>query len=177
VGSWRPYLPRFFLYAASYAPLHAKKSDSAHGLPAEVATTPDMTDADRAFYQPWWDRILASYGKSKRVRDRIYYAFIEAAHAREAAQRAAQAEAELTCKRAANAARMRAYRARRAAMRKETPRWPRTETSVRVALADPKNGQLANGGEGFVSKANVLRSLKAVRKAVAKAGDPEEVEG
>jgi uncharacterized protein YegP (UPF0339 family) len=42
-----------------------------------------------------------------------------------------------------------------------------------------KNGQLlANGGKGkLASMANVLRSLKAVRKAVAKAGDPEEVEG
>lgn len=42
-----------------------------------------------------------------------------------------------------------------------------------------KNGQLlANGVEGkLASMANVLRSLKAVRKAVAKAGDPEEVEG
>ena len=40
-----------------------------------------------------------------------------------------------------------------------------------------KNGQLlANGGEGFASKANVVRSMKAVRKAVAKAGDPVEVE-
>jgi uncharacterized protein YegP (UPF0339 family) len=39
-----------------------------------------------------------------------------------------------------------------------------------------KNGQLlANGSEGFASKANVTRSLKAVRRAVAKAKDHEEV--
>jgi uncharacterized protein YegP (UPF0339 family) len=39
------------------------------------------------------------------------------------------------------------------------------------------NGQLlVNGDEGFASKANVLRSLKAMRKAVAMAGDPVEVE-
>jgi uncharacterized protein YegP (UPF0339 family) len=41
-----------------------------------------------------------------------------------------------------------------------------------------KNGQLlANGGEGFASKGNVLRSIKAVRKAVGKASDPVEVKG
>jgi uncharacterized protein YegP (UPF0339 family) len=46
-------------------------------------------------------------------------------------------------------------------------RWPNRAT----------NGQLlANGGEGFASKGNVLRSLKAVLKAVAKAGDLEEVQ-
>jgi uncharacterized protein YegP (UPF0339 family) len=39
-----------------------------------------------------------------------------------------------------------------------------------------KNGQLlANGGEGFASRSNVIRSLKAVRQAVAKAKDHEEV--
>jgi uncharacterized protein YegP (UPF0339 family) len=41
-----------------------------------------------------------------------------------------------------------------------------------------KNGQLlANGGEGFASKGTVLRAIKAVRNAIDKAGDPEEVEG
>jgi uncharacterized protein YegP (UPF0339 family) len=40
-----------------------------------------------------------------------------------------------------------------------------------------KNGQIvANGGEAFASKGNVLRSIKAVRKAVARAGDPVVVD-
>jgi uncharacterized protein YegP (UPF0339 family) len=41
-----------------------------------------------------------------------------------------------------------------------------------------KNGKLlANGGQGFASKPGVLRSLKSVRKAVAKARPkPAEIE-
>ena len=39
------------------------------------------------------------------------------------------------------------------------------------------NGQLlANGGEAFASKSNVIRSLESVRKAVAASPDHKEVE-
>lgn len=71
-----------------------------------------LTDADRAFYEPWWARLKASWTRPQYVQNRLHRQFMEAVYARDAALRQERDEAELTARRAAHAAVMRRSRAR-----------------------------------------------------------------
>jgi hypothetical protein len=78
------------------------------------------TAEDEAFSESLNKRLPASYGKPQSVQDRVYHAFIAAAHAREAARREAEAERGAAYRRARHAEVQRESYARPKAERSET---------------------------------------------------------
>jgi hypothetical protein len=71
-----------------------------------------MTEADRAFYEPWYARMRASYTKSQAVQNRVSAQFTKAAQARGALIQVAEAEEKAARHRADHAAAMRQSRGR-----------------------------------------------------------------